>query len=68
MNILISSAFNSLGGLVIVWLFSKEMFDLIIAWLPGMLLLSVVLHTIALYVYARMDSKRQAEELKKILK
>ncbi|MNN22728.1 hypothetical protein D3C81_1361010 [compost metagenome] len=67
-NIIISSTFNTLGGIGAVWLFSKDMFHFIGPWFPGMLLLSVVLHTIAFYFYARMDSKKKAEELNKILK
>ncbi|WNS42012.1 hypothetical protein [Paenibacillus sp. MMS20-IR301] len=67
-NILISSILSLSGGMGMVWLFSVEMFDQIKSWLPGMLLLSVVLHTIAFYFYARVNSRRQAEELNKILK
>ncbi|GGH36214.1 hypothetical protein [Paenibacillus segetis] len=67
-NIVISSTFNILGGILAVWLFSKDMFHFIAPWFPGMLLLSVVLHTIAFYFYARIDSKKKAEELNKILK
>ncbi|USB33535.1 hypothetical protein [Paenibacillus sp. YPG26] len=67
-NILISSVLNTLGGLAAVWLFSKEMFEIILPWVPGMVVLSVVLHTIAFYFYAKMESKKTAEELNKILK
>lgn len=67
-NILISSVLNMLGGLAAVWLFSKEMFELILPWVPGMVVLSVVLHIVAFYFYAKMDSKKTAEELNKILK
>lgn len=67
-NIVISSTLNTLGGILAVWLFSEEMFHFIAPWFPGMLLLSVVLHTIAFYFYARIDSKKKAEELNKILK
>ncbi|MEK4488235.1 hypothetical protein NYE44_01100 [Paenibacillus sp. FSL L8-0493] len=67
-NILISSTFSIFGGMGMVWLFSKEMFNFISPWLPGMLLLSVILHTIAFYFYARINSRKQAEELNEILK
>ncbi|OAB27030.1 hypothetical protein PMSD_23930 [Paenibacillus macquariensis subsp. defensor] len=67
-NIVISSTFNTLGGLAAVWLFSKEMFHFIIPWAPGMLLLSVILHTVGFYFYAKMESKKKVEELNKILK
>lgn len=67
-NILISSTFSILGGMAMIWLFSKDMFNFISPWLPGMLLLSVVLHTIAFYFYAGINSKKKTEELNKIFK
>lgn len=67
-NIIISSVLNIAGGMMMVWLFSEEMFALIAPWLPGMILLSVILHIIAFYFYARIHSKKKAEELNKILR
>ncbi|MBD8840131.1 MULTISPECIES: hypothetical protein [Paenibacillus] len=67
-NIVISSTFNIAGGMAMVWLFSVDMFQFIAPWFPGMWLLSIVLHIIAFYFYARMDSKKKAEELNNILK
>jgi FlaA1/EpsC-like NDP-sugar epimerase len=67
-NILISSTFSILGGMGMIWLFSVDMFYFISPWLPGMLLLSVVLHFIAFYFYAGFNSKKNAEELNKILR
>lgn len=67
-NIFISSTCNIAGGMVIVWLFSREMFEFIAPWFPGMWLLSIVLHVIAFYFYARIDSRKKAEELNDILK
>ncbi|KGE19784.1 hypothetical protein [Paenibacillus wynnii] len=67
-NIFISSTISILGGLIVVWLFSIDMFHYIIPWWPGMLLLSVVLHTLAFYFYARVSSKKNADELNRILK
>ncbi|MFB9326816.1 hypothetical protein ACFFSY_12895 [Paenibacillus aurantiacus] len=67
-NILISSTINIAGGLICVWLFSKEMYDSVIGWWPGMLVLSFVLHTAAFYFYAKSDSKRRADELNKRIK
>ncbi|MEO2214499.1 hypothetical protein ABGV40_26885 [Paenibacillus amylolyticus] len=67
-NIAISSTFNIAGGMAIVWLFSVDMFQFIAPWFPGMWVLSIVLHVIAFYFYARMDSKKKAEELNNILK
>lgn len=67
-NILISSLLNLMGGLAMVWLFSEEMFGKILPWVPGMLILSTVLHTGAFYFYAKFDSQKKAEALNKILK
>ncbi|WP_339221584.1 hypothetical protein [Paenibacillus sp. FSL H8-0332] len=67
-NILIGSLLSIAGGMGMVWLFSVEMFDSISAWWPGMLLLSLILHTVAFYFYARANSRKSAEELNKILK
>ncbi|WP_414150067.1 hypothetical protein ACIZ62_10035 [Acetobacterium carbinolicum] len=67
-NILITSFLNIAGGLTAVWLFSFEMFYFIAPWIPGMLILSLVLHTIAFYVYARFDAKKKAAELNNLVK
>ncbi|MGG4398995.1 hypothetical protein ABEW61_02620 [Paenibacillus amylolyticus] len=67
-NIVISSTFNIAGGMAMVWLFSVDMFQFIAPWFPGMWLLSIALHIIAFYFYARMDSRKKAEELNNILK
>ncbi|NMI03105.1 hypothetical protein HF638_03915 [Paenibacillus sp. SZ31] len=67
-NIVISSTLSITGGMAMVWLFSVDMFQFIAPWFPGMWLLSIVLHVIAFYFYARMDSRKKAEELNNILK
>ena len=67
-NILNSSKSSLLGGLIVVRLFSIDMFHFIVPWLPGMLLLSVVLHILGFNFYARVSSKKNAEELNRILK
>lgn len=67
-NILITSALNIAGGLTAVWLFSPAMFTLIAPWIPGMLLLSLLLHTIAFYFYARRDASKKAAELNALVK
>lgn len=67
-NIVISSTFNIAGGMAMIWLFSVDMFQFIAPWFPGMWLLSIVLHVIAFYFYARIDSRKKAEELNNILK
>ena len=67
-NILICSILNITGGLTAVWLFSSEMFYLIAPWIPGMVILSIILHTIAFYVYAKIDVKKKAAELNDLMK
>jgi len=67
-NILISSILNIEGGLTAVWLFSSEMFYLIAPWITGMLILSIILHTITFYVYAKMDAAKKAKELNDLVK
>jgi len=67
-NILISSILNIVGGLTAIWLFSSEMFYLIAPWIPGMVILSIILHTIAFYVYAKTDAAKKAKELNDLVK
>jgi|GEM_PF-415769 len=67
-NILLTSFLNIAGGLTAVWLFSFEMFDFITPWIPGMMILSLILHTLAFYVYAKIDSKKSAAELNNLVK
>ncbi|MBC3889547.1 hypothetical protein GH810_14635 [Acetobacterium paludosum] len=67
-NILISSILNIVGGLTAVWLLSSEMFYLIAPWIPGMVILSITLHTIAFFVYAKMDAVKKAKELDDLIK
>ncbi|OWA35567.1 hypothetical protein B9G55_13130 [Saccharibacillus sp. O16] len=62
-NILISSILSLGGAMLGAALFSAEMYEVLLPWLPGMIVLSLVLHTLAFYVYARMDSRKKAEEL-----
>ncbi|MGV8906211.1 MAG: hypothetical protein ACOH15_06415 [Acetobacterium sp.] len=67
-NILISSILNIVGGLTAIWLFSSEMFYLIAPWIPGMVILSIILHTIAFQIYAKMDATKKAKELNALVK
>lgn len=67
-NIVITSTVNILGGMAMVWLYSPDMYDVIAPWFPGMWLLSIVLHILAFYFYAKMDNKKKVEELNRILK
>lgn len=67
-NILITSVLNIVGGLTAVWLFSTDMFYFIAPWIPGMILLSLLLHTLAFYVYAKIDVNRKAAQLNDLVK
>ncbi|WP_086349472.1 hypothetical protein [Candidatus Enterococcus clewellii] len=66
-NVLISSGLNIAFGLLAVYLFSTEMFAVILPWLPGMLVLSVLLHSLAFYVYAKLEAKRSSKELNELI-
>lgn len=67
-NIAISSMLSIGGAMLGVLLFSKELYDLLLPWLWGMVILSLVLHTLGFYVYARIDSRKQADDLNAKLK
>lgn len=67
-NILITSILNIAGGLTAVWLFSPAMFIFIAPWIPGMLLLSLLLHSIAFYWYGRIDAQKKAAQLNDLVK
>lgn len=67
-NVLICSILNIAGGMAAIRLFSKVMYDTILPWLPGMIVLSVVLHILAFYFYARIEIRKRAEELNKMIK
>ncbi|MGL4697991.1 hypothetical protein [Enterococcus larvae] len=66
-NVLISSVLNISFGLISVYLFSIDMFTFILPWLPGMLLLSVLLHSLVFYVYGKIDAKKQSRELNELI-
>lgn len=67
-NIAISSVLSIGGAMLGVLLFSKELYDLLLPWLWAMVILSLFLHTLGFYVYARIDSRKQADELNAKLK
>lgn len=62
-NVFTTTVLNFLGGLLVVYLFSVDMFDLIIPFWWSMLLLNLGLHTIAFYFYRNQQNKRLAKEL-----
>lgn len=67
-NILITSVLNIAGGLAAVWLFSSAMFVFIAPWIPGMLMLSLLLHSLAFYWYAKIDAQKKAAQLNDLVK
>lgn len=67
-NILLTSVLNIAGGLTAVWLFSSAMFHFIAPWIPGMMILSLILHTVAFYLYAKIDARKSAAELNDLVK
>ncbi|MGC6769845.1 hypothetical protein [Enterococcus sp. LJL51] len=67
-NVVISSILNSGFGLAAVYLFSEEMFAYIASWIPGMLVLSLALHFVAFYIYAKYEAKKNCAELNHLLK
>lgn len=66
-NILISSAANTIGGFTALWLLSRTTFYVVWNWALGVLLLTVLLHIIAFYFYAKHESKKQANILNEML-
>lgn len=66
-NIIIASVFNTLGGFIAIWLISKDMFNFISSWVLGVFIITLVLHTIAFYFYAKQLSKKEEKELNSLL-
>jgi len=62
-NVFATTALNFLGGLLVVYLFSVDMFDLILPFWWAMLLLNLGLHIIAFYFYRNQQNKRLAKDL-----
>ncbi|AMP21273.1 hypothetical protein AZF37_09070 [endosymbiont 'TC1' of Trimyema compressum] len=67
-NVLVTSIVSIIGGLSIVWLFSVEMFYLVVGWIVPMMMLSIVLHIIAFYFYSKSGSYRKIKELNSLIK
>ncbi len=66
-NILIASVLNILGGFSSIWLISNGMFNFISKWFLGVFILTLIIHTIAFYFYAKQLSKREEKELNSLL-
>ncbi len=67
-NIIISTLINSFGSLLVVYLFSTDMFHLIKEYVVLFILLTLVGHIIAFYFYSKSQNKKLAESLNKFKK
>lgn len=67
-NILIATIANTAGGYIAILLLAKSLFMAILPWAPAVLILSLVLHTVAFYFYAKHKNKQDASILNELLK
>ncbi|MHC5246978.1 hypothetical protein [Enterococcus sp. LJL90] len=65
-NILVMTLLNFLAGFAAVYLFSVEMFQLILPFWWAILLLNLILHVIAFYFYRNQQNKKIAAELNQL--
>lgn len=66
-NIIISTLVNLFCGLLSVYLFSKEMFDLIFPYTYIMVIITLVGHIIGFYFYSKYKNKILQRELNEII-
>lgn len=64
-NIVIATVANTVGSLTFLWLVFGDMFTLVWKWTPVMLILSLMLHIIAFHFYAKYESEKNIEILKR---
>lgn len=67
-NILLSTIINSFGGLLVVYLFSTDMFNLIKEYTIIFILLTLVGHIMAFYFYSKYQNRKLADSLNVINK
>ncbi|MBL1228235.1 hypothetical protein IW492_03175 [Enterococcus sp. BWB1-3] len=67
-NITITTLVNFLSGFAAVFLFSKDMFELITPYWWAILLLNLLLHIIAFYFYRNYQNKKMVTELNHLAK
>ena len=67
-NILLSTIINSFGGLLVVYLFSTDMFNLIKEYAIFFILLTLIGHIIAFYFYSKYQNRKLADSLNGISK
>lgn len=63
LNITISTVFNTIGGLLAVYLFSPGMFNFIKPYVIGIVILTLLGHTIGFYFYSKFENRKLAAEL-----
>jgi len=66
-NTIIGSVANTVGGYVALLLLAKAVFFIMLPWSPAVLALSLILHGIAFYFYARHKNKKDAADLNEML-
>jgi FlaA1/EpsC-like NDP-sugar epimerase len=62
-NIILSTLINSFGGLLVVYLFSADMFGSIKKYIVLFILLTLIGHIIAFYFYSKYQNKKLADSL-----
>ena len=62
-NVLIASFANTAGGLLALLLLAQDVFFMVWPWTPAILVLSLILHTVAFYFYAKHKSAKDAKLL-----
>ena len=67
-KIAISSVINTLGGIIAVWLFSIDMFNVIKSWILAIFVLTIIGHVIGFYFYSKWDNDKSSKELNNLLK
>lgn len=67
-NILVTTLVNFISGFAAVYLFSKDMFEMIKPYWWAMLLLNLVLHIVAFYFYRKHQNKKIVDELNQLTK
>lgn len=67
-KIIISSAFNVIGGLCGLYLFSQSMFSYVVPYVPYIIIITLVGHYIGFYIYSKLENQKLAREINKTLK
>lgn len=63
LKIVTSTLANSIGGLTALYLFSPVMFDFVKPYGIGVVLLTLIGHTLGFHFYSKFENQKLAEEL-----